>query len=63
MTNGHLPNHMAWIAYKQQLWSGLRYGLGTMTNDLEVAGELLHDSDYKMLNVLGVFPNVSKGLG
>ena len=31
MTNGHLPNHMAWIAYKHQLWPGVRYGLGTMT--------------------------------
>ena len=31
MTNGHLLNHMAWIAYEHQLWPGVRYGLGTMT--------------------------------
>jgi hypothetical protein len=55
MTNGHLPNHTAWIAYKQQLWPGVRYRLGTMTNDLEVADKLLHDSDYRMLNVLAYF--------
>jgi hypothetical protein len=24
MTNGHLPHHMAWIAYRLQLWPGLR---------------------------------------
>jgi hypothetical protein len=45
MTNGHLPNHTAWIAYKQQLWPCVWYGLGMMTNNLEVADELLHDSD------------------
>jgi hypothetical protein len=45
MTNGHLPNHTAWITYKQKLRPCVRYGLGTMTNDLEVADKLLHDSD------------------
>jgi hypothetical protein len=34
MTNGHLPSHMAWVAYRHQLRPGVRYGLGTMTNDL-----------------------------
>jgi hypothetical protein len=33
MQNGHLPCHIAWTAYKHQLWPGLCYGLGTMTND------------------------------
>jgi hypothetical protein len=33
-----------------------------MTNDLESAKELLHAKDYKMLNVLGVLRNVTKGL-
>jgi hypothetical protein len=23
MTNGHLPHHMAWVAYRHQLWLGL----------------------------------------
>ncbi len=30
MTNGHFPNHMAWIAYKHQLWPAVRYSLGMM---------------------------------
>jgi hypothetical protein len=47
MTNGHLPKHMAWIAYKHQLWPGVRYGLGAMTNDLKVLDNLLHKEDYR----------------
>ncbi len=38
------------------------YGLGTMTNDLEAADNLLYKEDYKMLNVLGVVRSVSTGL-
>jgi hypothetical protein len=34
MMNGHLPNHMAWITYKHQLWPGVQYGLGTMAMTL-----------------------------
>ena len=54
MTNGHLLHHMAWIAYKLQLWPGLRYGLGTMTNDIEEATSVKTKTDYRMLNILGV---------
>ncbi len=61
MKNGHLLSHTAWIAYKHQLWPGLRYRLGTMTNDLEVADKLLDKTDYTMLNILGIFCNVSTG--
>ena len=53
---------MAWVAYKHQLWPGVRYGLGTMTNDLEVTDNLLHREDYRMLNVLGVVCSVTKDL-
>jgi hypothetical protein len=62
MQNGHLPCHMAWTAHKLQLWPGLRYGLGTMTNDLEPAEDLLDSKDHKMLNMLSVLLNVTKGL-
>ena len=62
MSNGHLPGHMAWVAYRHQLWPGVRYGLGTMTNDLEVTNSLLNKEDYRMLNVLGIVRSVSKGL-
>jgi hypothetical protein len=33
-----------------------------MTNNIEVADKLLNATDYKMLNILGVFRNVSTGL-
>ncbi len=62
MTNGHLPNHTAWIAYKHQLWPGVRYGLGTMTNDLEVVDSLLHNEEYRISYVLGVVHSITKGL-
>ena len=45
MKNGHLPSNIAWVAYKLQLWTGLRHGLGTMTNNLEEAESLLHIED------------------
>ncbi len=62
MTNGHLPSHIAWVGYRHQLWPRLRYGLGTMTNDIAPAAKLLDDVDYKTLNVLGILCNVTKGL-
>jgi hypothetical protein len=60
--NGHLPSHIVWMAYKHQLWPSLQYGLGTMTNNIEVANKLLNATDYKTLNILGVFRNASTGL-
>ena len=62
MINGHLPHHMAWVAYKLQLWPGLCYGLGTMTNNIEAAASSLNKTNYKILNVLGVARTVTKGL-
>ncbi len=62
MTNGRLPHHMAWIAYKLQLWPGLRYGLGTMTNDIKEATSVNTKTDYRMLNILGVARTVMKSL-
>ena len=62
MTNGHLLHHMAWIAYKLQLWPGLRYGLETMTNNIKEAASVNTEIDYKMLNILGMACTVTKGL-
>jgi hypothetical protein len=62
MQNWHLPNHIAWVAYKHQLWLGLRYGLGTMTNDSEAAKQLLDDTDWNTLNILGVLLNITEEL-
>jgi hypothetical protein len=62
MANGHLPSHIVWVAYRHQLWPGLRYGLGTMTNKIELAATLLDEVNYKTLNVLGILQNITKGL-
>jgi hypothetical protein len=62
MINGHLPHHIAWIAYRLQLWPGLRYGLGTMTNDIEEATNVNSKTDYRMLNILGVARTITIGL-
>ena len=62
MRNGHLPSHMAWIAYKLQLWPGLRYGLGTMTNDLGVTETIFDKADYETMPILGVARTVKREL-
>ena len=54
MKNGHLPSHIAWMAYKLQLWASLRYGIGTMTNDIEEAEELFKEQEQGLLNILGI---------
>ncbi len=51
-----------WVAYRHQLWPGLRYSLGTMATKIEPAAILLDEVDYKTLNLLGVLQNVTKGL-
>ncbi len=33
-----------------------------MTNDLEIADNLLHEEDYRTLNIVGVARSVTKGL-
>jgi hypothetical protein len=62
MTNSYLPSHIAWVAYRHQLWPGLHYSLGTMTNNMKSTSTLLDNMDYKTLNVLGILQNVMKGL-
>jgi hypothetical protein len=62
MTNGHLPSNIAWVAYRHQLWTRLRYGLGIMTNDIKPATRLLNNINYKTLIVLCILRNVTKGL-
>ena len=62
MKNGHLSSHVAWIAYRLQLWPGIRYGLGTLTNDIEEANNLLSETEAKTLNTLGVVRMATTGL-
>jgi hypothetical protein len=51
-----------WLVLHINISFGLGYGLGTMMNDLEVADNLLHEEDYRTLNVVGVARSVTKGL-
>jgi len=62
MRNGHLPSHMSWIAYKLQVWLGLRYGLDTMTNDLEATEKIFDKADYETMPFLGVVRTVKREL-
>jgi hypothetical protein len=62
MTNSHFPSHIAWVAYRHQMWPGLCYGLGTMTNNMKPASTLQDNVDYKTLNDLGILRNATKGL-
>ena len=62
MKNGHLPSNITWVAYKLQLWMGLRYRLGTMTNDIKEADALLQNEDQEVLNILGITQNITRGL-
>ena len=60
MKNGHLPPHMGWMAYKYKLWMSMRYGIGTMTNDVEESKHLLGKWDYATLNILGFASTIKK---
>ncbi len=62
MQNGHLPNHMTWMAYKLHLWPGLCYSLGTMTNDLEATESIFNKADYEMMPILGMARTVKREL-
>ncbi len=62
MQNGHLPNHMAWTAYKLQLWPGLGYGLGTMTSNLEATESIFNKADFEMMPIFGVARTVKQEL-
>ena len=61
MTNGHLSSSLAWLSYMRQLWPGLRYGLGVLTNDPDEADTLLDKCDFIILSILGVCRNIKMG--
>ena len=61
MKNGHLPAPLSWMSYIHQLWPGVRYGLGVLTNNIEGASGCLDGTDVKMLSFLGANRNIRKG--
>ena len=54
MRNGHLPPNLARLVYTHKLWPSARFGLGAMTNDVEVTETLLDMEDHAGLNAFGV---------
>ena len=58
LRNAHVPSKHAWISYKLQLWSSLRYGLGTLSATLDQMGEITTNFAYRALPGLGVNRNI-----
>ena len=52
--NSHLQPGYAWMAYRLQIWPGIRYSLGTLTNDMEEIFDLFQKEYYDLLPSLGV---------
>ncbi len=53
---------MAWIAYRLQLWPGIRYGLGMMTNNLEAMETIFDKADYETMPILWIACTVKREL-
>lgn len=58
LKNGHLPSKFAWVSYRLQLWSSVKYGLGTLSTPLASFGELTYNFAYNVLPFLGVNRNI-----
>lgn len=58
--NGHLPTSLVWMSYYQQLWPGLRYALGSLSNSLPAAEHCLDKFDFQLLPHIGVNRNIKK---
>lgn len=59
--NVHLPSYLGWLAYKFELWPSIRYGLGTMTNNVEDVESLLDKQGYETMSSLGVVSTINAG--
>ena len=60
--NSHLQPGHSWIACRLQIWPGLRYSLGTLTNDMEDIAEHFQNTYYTLLPSLGVVRSFRKQL-
>jgi hypothetical protein len=58
LKNAQLPVHLAWKAYRYQLWPSIRYGLGTLATPRTDIEGLLHKLEFAMLSHLGVNQHV-----
>ena len=58
--NGQLPTRSVWTSYTQQLWAGMRYGLGACSAPLQELKDGLGSSDFYLLSSLGVVRTIKK---
>jgi hypothetical protein len=58
LKNAHLPNKFSWVSYRLQLWSSVRYGLGSLSAPLASFGKLTANFAYHALPYLGVNRNI-----
>jgi hypothetical protein len=54
LKNAHLPSKFSWVSYRLQLWSSVRYWLGTLSAPLAMFAELTANFAYQALPYLGV---------
>jgi hypothetical protein len=58
LKNGYLLPKYSWVSYRLQLWSSVRYGLGTLSAPLSQLGELTTNFAFRALPYLGVNCNI-----
>ena len=58
LKNAHLPVHLAWKTYGHQLWSSIRYGIGTLATPRKDIEDLLHKLEFIILLYLGINKHV-----
>ena len=58
--SGQIPTKSVWMSYTNQLWAGLRYGLGACSVPLSELREGLRKADYQLLSNLGVTRSITK---
>ena len=58
--SGQIPTRSVWMSYTNQLWSGLRYGLGACSASIPELKKGLMSADYYMLSNLGVNRSITK---
>ena len=61
LLDSKLPAKWAWVSYKLQLWSSLRYGLGTLSAPLSQLRSALPRFAFAILPRLGVNRHIRKG--
>jgi endonuclease/exonuclease/phosphatase family metal-dependent hydrolase len=56
---GSIPTRSVWMSYTNQLWMGLRYGLGACSASIKELSKGLATADYYMLSSLGVVRSIT----